>query len=291
MKREITPILFAIILIANVLHVGCKKSDAVASNTLTVTVSTGVTGTPAAGSYTYNIGDTVNYSYSLLDGYSALKVLLDNVEVGANGTITISKDHTLQAFTAGNGQFTLTVTVAKGVTGTPVAGTYSYKDGDMVDYSYALENGYTNLGVSLDLTAVTSSGTIAMSSNHALAATANKRYDITGTWTLDETYNDGSTFKVTATFAGNLSEGTITDSDGGSGIYVVNSSAVGFTLVYPDVTYTYSGTLSDEVTMSGTSKRINSAGNGFSGTWTAFKTPTAKIMNSQSTVNKGSVSR
>jgi len=123
MKIRTTLIIFAIALMAILSQNGCKTSASVASNTLTVTVSEGVTGTPATGSYTYNIGDTVNYSYSIQEGYSDLKVLLDNAEVAASGTITISGNHTLQAYTAGNGKFTLTVTVGTGVTGTPAAGT------------------------------------------------------------------------------------------------------------------------------------------------------------------------
>ena len=290
MKRRTTPILFAIILIASLSQNGCKTATAVTSNTLTVTVSTGVVGNPVAGTYTYTIGDTVNYSYSLQEGYSSLKVLLDNVEVAASGTITISANHTLQAYTAGNGKFTLTVTVGTGVTGTPAAGTYSYNEGDVVDYSYSLASGYTGLSVTVDSTAVTSSGTITMSSLHTLDATSSKQYDITGTWTLDETYLDGSTFKVSATFVGDLYSGRVTDSDGGSGTYTVSSSTVSFILTYPNVTYSYSGTLSDDTNMSGTSTKANSVSN-YTGTWSAIKAPTARVITNQSSVRKGSTPR
>ena len=290
MKIRTTLIIFAIALMAILSQNGCKTSAAVASNTLTVTVSEGVTGTPATGSYTYNIGDTVNYSYSIQEGYSDLKVLLDNAEVAASGTITISGNQTLQAYTAGNGKFTLTVTVGTGVTGTPAAGTYSYNEGDVVDYSYSLASGYTGLSVTVDSTAVTSSGTITMSSLHTLDATSSKQYDITGTWTLNETYADGSTFKVGATFVGDLYSGRVTDSDGGSGTYTVTSSTVSFILTYPNVTYTYSGTLSDDSNMSGTSAKANSVSN-YTGTWSAIKAPTARVITNQSSVGKGSVRR
>lgn len=290
MKRRTTPIIFAILLIASLLQNGCKTSDTVTSNTLTVTVSTGVVGNPVAGTYTHTLGDTVEYSYSLQEGYSGLKVLLDNVEVAASGTITISANHTLQAYTAGNGTFTLTVTVSTGVTGTPAAGTYTYKDGDVVDYSYSLESGYTGLNVSLDSVALASSGSITISKSQTLAASASKQFDVRGTWVLTETYNDGSSFKVSVTFTGDSTSGTTRDSDGGVGNYAVSSNIIVFTLVYPNVTYHYSGTLSTDTNMSGTSTRKNSAGNGYDGTWSAVRNATARIVSNPSS-NKGSTTR
>ena len=47
-------------------------------------------------------------------------------------------------------QRALTVTVDEGVIGTPAAGTYNYPEGTLVNYSYALEDGYFSLAVLLD---------------------------------------------------------------------------------------------------------------------------------------------
>lgn len=291
MNRRFTPILLAIVLIAMLPQLSCKKSTAT-TTTLTVTLSAGVSGTPAAGTYTYTVGDTVSYSYTLQDGYSGLTVLLNNAATEASGTITIaSTDQTLQVYSAGNGALTLTVTVGTGVTGTPAAGTYTYKDGDTIDYSYSLESGFTDLSVTLNSTAVASFGTITMTTNQTLAASAAEQVDVRGTWALTETYNDTSSFHVSMTFTGDLNSGTVTDSDGGVGTYTVSSSNVSFSLAYPSVTYAYSGTISDAHNMSGTSTRKNSAGSGWAGTWSAIKNPTARALSNRSSVKKGSFTR
>ena len=73
---------------------GCKTADP-ASYTLTVSVSNGVTGTPAAGSNTYTENDTVNYSYSAQTGYGNLTVTLDGAPVANAGVITMTASHTL----------------------------------------------------------------------------------------------------------------------------------------------------------------------------------------------------
>jgi hypothetical protein len=287
MKTKMTISMFLVLLSINLFHVGCKKADVVGTFTLTVTVSEGVSGTPAAGTYTYTSGASEAYSYTLAAGYLGLTVLLDGTKVEASGSITMSGNHTLQVSSAGKGQFTLIVTVATGVNGTPTAGTYAYDKGEVVNYSYSPADGYTSLVVSLDGTTVNSSGIITMSQNHTLNATAALQNIITGTWTQKETYDDKSSFNVTVTFSGDLKLGTATDSDGGTGTYTVNGSSVVFNLVFPGVTYEYTGTFSDTTTMSGTSKRYNTAGTSYSGTWSATKntsvTSFKKSLNKKST--------
>jgi len=71
-------------------------------------------------------------------------------------------------------KYTLTVSLGEGVTGTPSSGTHSYSKGEVVNYSYSLNSGYTNLVVKLDGQQVNASGTITMNSNHTLNATAEK---------------------------------------------------------------------------------------------------------------------
>ena len=70
--------------------------------TLTVTRGEGVDGTPASGATTYNEGSVVNYSYSLQSGFSNLVVRVDGVEVSPSGTITMNRNHTLEATAGAN---------------------------------------------------------------------------------------------------------------------------------------------------------------------------------------------
>jgi hypothetical protein len=63
---------------------------------LTVTLTAGVNGTPLGGSYTYTKGATVPYHYALADGYKGLSVQLDDAEVAASGTLTMTKDFKLE---------------------------------------------------------------------------------------------------------------------------------------------------------------------------------------------------
>jgi len=65
---------------------------------LAVTFGEGVSGTPESGYYYYDIGEQIDYSFSADDGYTNLVVKLDGVEVPASGTVTISGDHTLYAY-------------------------------------------------------------------------------------------------------------------------------------------------------------------------------------------------
>ena len=75
--------------------------------------------------------------------------------------------------------YTLTVTVGEGVTGTPAAGTSTNKKGTAVAYSYTLQSGYDNLSVTLDGAAVAASGSVTMNANHTLAASATRTFVLT----------------------------------------------------------------------------------------------------------------
>jgi hypothetical protein len=75
--------------------------------------------------------------------------------------------------------YTLTVTVGEGVTGTPVTGTSTNEKGTAVIYNYTLQSGYNNLSVTLDGAAVDASGTVTMNANHALVASATKTFVLT----------------------------------------------------------------------------------------------------------------
>lgn len=73
---------------------GCTTAET-PTYTLTATLSDGVTGTPAAGTATYNENDTVSYSYTAQSGYANLQVTLDGAPAAASGTVTMNANHTL----------------------------------------------------------------------------------------------------------------------------------------------------------------------------------------------------
>jgi len=275
MKRKIVLILVAALAAAIFSFDACKQAETTAS-TLLVLVSDGVTGLPDTGTYNQVVGDQIQYSFTLKPDYSTLTVLFDGVAIAASGTLTLSaSEHTLQAYADDLFQCGLTVTLADGVIGTPAAGTFNYPQGTLVDYSFSLADGYYNLAVALDGTVVDTSGTITMSENHTLQVEATAGKKIRGTWLLAETYDDGSTFNGSATFSGNYASGTVIDSDGGSGAYTFIGSTVAFNLVFPNVTYEYTGKFSDDDTMSGTCKRYQTADNVIRGAWIATRESSA----------------
>ncbi|MCK4761287.1 MAG: PEGA domain-containing protein [Candidatus Aminicenantes bacterium] len=85
-----------VVLTAVVIYLLLKKKK---QYELTVSVGDGVGGTPNAGIHTYKKGETVNYSYTLMSGYTDLTVLLDNSPAAASGTIEMNRNHTLNATT------------------------------------------------------------------------------------------------------------------------------------------------------------------------------------------------
>jgi len=273
MKKIFTTVFVFAILIGLLINTNCKKSQDAIEFLLTVSLYDGVTGTPASGSYVYTEQEEVEYSYSLLDGYTALTVLLDGKEVGSSGTVTMNGDHYLVVTAGqGTGDYRLSVAIATGAAGTPEAGTYYYDAGEQIDFSYSLEDGYTNLRVSFDGVDIGSTGTITISQDHTLYVYTEKEYYIQGSWTLAEEYEDGSSFTVTAMFTGDTESGTVVDSDGGTGTYTVSGGSVYFIIEYPDVIYEYTGDFFNEENMGGDSKRFYVNENTFNnGKWAAVK--------------------
>jgi len=289
--RKILPISLLFALVAGtllLLYNGCKKSDETDSYTLTVSLENGVIGTPEAGPHTYSKDEQVAYEYNLKEAYTNLRVTLDGVEVANSGVITITGDHQLNASAAPHGEaHALTVSVSNGVSGTPTTGTYHYFAGTQIDYNYSLKENYINLSVKLDGADIENSGTITISDDHILAATATLHYDIQGSWTLEEDYDDESSFDVSVTFTGDDTSGTVVDSDGGTGTYSVDGISVTFTLEFPAITYEYSGLFTNQDTMSGTSKRIISGGATINGNWIATRTSTGSSPMTVSQNKKG----
>ncbi len=71
-------------------------------------------------------------------------------------------------------QYSLTVTKGNGVLGAPENGTFTYNDGQIVEYNYSLSIDYLfyDLVVKLDGEPVPASGSFVMDQNHSLYATA-----------------------------------------------------------------------------------------------------------------------
>ncbi len=286
MKIKATLIMAVILLAAVFSFHACKEAD-VKIYTVTVLISEGVTGIPQPGSYLLQRGEELQYSYSLNPGYSKLTFLFDGAELSPSGTLTISKDHTMQAYADDNFQCSLKVDMSAGVTGTPEAGTRNYPQGTVIEYNYGLEEGYYDLSVTLDNELVDPSGTITLSENHNLVVSAFAGKNIKGTWLLKETYDDGSTFAVNATFSGSFTAGTVTDSDGGSGTYTFVGAQVAFKLVFPDVSYEYEGNFLDDDTMGGNCTRYQTAENEVGGSWTATRIPSGTTAGAVSRSGKG----
>lgn len=270
MKRKASLIMAVVLLAAVFSFNSCKESD-VKIFTITVLVSEGVSGIPSAGTYLLEYGAKLQYSFTLNEGYSKLTVLWGGMDVQASGTLSIIGDQTLQAYADDDFQCALTVEMTDGVTGTPEAGTRNYPKGTVINYDYSLKENYYGLAVLLDDNLVDSSGTITMDENHKIVVSATASKNVQGTWLLNEIYQDESEFNVTATFSGSSAAGTVTDSDGGSGTYTFSGTQIAFNLVFPAVTYEYSGTFSDNDTMGGTCKRYLTAENAVSGVWQATR--------------------
>jgi hypothetical protein len=182
--------------------------------------------------------------------------------------------------------YELDVILDEGVTGTPVQGTYSYNEGETVDYSYGLLENYKNLSVTLDNEVVAATGTVTITGIHTLRAQADPIYDITGNWNFSEEYDDGSTFEVIATFSGTQESGIVTDTDGGEGVYAVDEyNLVDFNLEFDNLNYEYEGRFDDANSMNGTCKKVSDSGTSY-GYWTATRIEEAAAIQAKSSAGK-----
>ena len=174
--------------------------------TLDVSRGEGIEGSPNSGSSSYKEGTTISYNYTLQGGYTDLVVTLDGQAAAAGGNITMDRDHTLIAYASRiTTQYTLTVNKGQGVNGIPESGNYTYYEGTPVNYSYSIQEGYTNLAVTLDGISVSASGTITMNSNHILAASATIIGDNPPTVQITNP-SDGETVSGTVAIRANVSD-------------------------------------------------------------------------------------
>lgn len=107
-------------------------------------------------------------------------------------------------------KYDLTVSAGEGITATPAPGTYSYKKGKSVSYSFTLQSGYTELTVKLDGAAAAAGGTVNMDQNHTLSATCLKQGSlrVTSNPQSANIYLDGSHKGKTNRTIENLDPGT-----------------------------------------------------------------------------------
>lgn len=103
MRLNIFTFVLFLAIMGLVFQPACKTSEETEETqfTLTVILSEGVNGEPVSGTYTHDQGDTVNYSYALMEGYQNLSVTLDGAEVPASGMVTMNSDHVLSAQAGG----------------------------------------------------------------------------------------------------------------------------------------------------------------------------------------------
>jgi len=166
--------------------------------------------------------------------------------------------------------YTLTVTLGSGVNGTPAAGSTTHEENSTVNYSYTAQSGYGNLAVTLDGAPVGNSGTINMSANHTLDATA--MIDVRGTWTglAQVPVGDSRNYFFECTFSGGVLSGTangrIESLGRAPGTYTVEGNELTIILNYSGVILTCTGTFTNPNYLNGDWTWAQ-PGNRQSGTW------------------------
>ena len=157
----------------------------------------------------------------------------------------------------GSPDYTVTVVLGPGISGTPAAGTHVQKEFDSVEYSYGPQEGAAAPSVKVNGTAYAVSGTLTMYTNVRIEA---YQTDIRGSWhfILKETSTSTQKSAMDITFSGtSLVNGTFSDSQGNSGEWSLGTD--GYTM-----TITYSNWFDTVLTAT-----INSMA---AGTWTGFET-------------------
>ncbi|HJV48709.1 MAG TPA: kelch repeat-containing protein [Geothrix sp.] len=141
------------------------------TNTLTVALGLGVTGTPATTA-TYPLGTVVPYSYALQAGYQNLQVHLDGAAVAASGNVTMNAAHTLSV-TALIQTFTITASAGANGSISPTGSTL-LNYGSNQSYTITPNAGYQVADVLVDgvsVGAVTSYTFSNLAANHTISAT------------------------------------------------------------------------------------------------------------------------
>jgi len=158
--------------------------------------------------------------------------------------------------------YSLTVIIEEGVTGSPEVGRYIYKELTSVGFNYAPVNPLHTVEVLLnDTIRSAASGSLMMyGDGYVLKA---RLVDIRGSWTVSIVNADATTGSFVMTIDGpGLVAGTFSDDQGRHGTWLATAALLTFT--YTDwLDYVFSGTAYD---MSGTF-----TGESKAGTWSAAK--------------------
>jgi hypothetical protein len=266
------------IIVMNRAHKIRVETTQSAEYSLAVNAENGINGSPASGTYSYREGTSVAYNYVLADGYVDLQVKLDNVQVAANGTVKMDRDHVL-VVTAGRQYYNLKVTLTAGVTGTPAAGTHGYEPGTRVAYSYALAAGYFNLRVMLDGVQLSAQGSVGMEFDHNLEVSAElirpANFDVQGRWRIWQTSSTYMFMTQEMIFSGTSAAGKIYRPNSSSyiGEYIVSADQIKF-WAYTDYAHStdFTGTLRNANNMDGPCFRNPcDLPDGVAGTWAAVR--------------------
>jgi hypothetical protein len=131
----------------------------------------------------------------------------------------------------GSPEYTLTISLGSGITGTPVAGTYTYKNLTEINYEYTATDANLPAIVQVNTTKFSESGTFTMYCDLAVKVYV---FDIRATWdfTLIPEDADDETDYITyqVTFSGSsLTSGTFTDTKGHSGTWTIVGEALTMT--------------------------------------------------------------
>lgn len=158
--------------------------------------------------------------------------------------------------------FELKVTIEGDVQGTPATGVYTYKELEIVEYSYTALDENHNVEVIVNGSRWAPEGNLIMYTNIEVEV---RIVDIRGTWTfqLEDPDDEIEDREFTITFSGNsLLTGTFTDSQGYSGTWVVEGT---------ELTITYSNWLDYVLTGNINTMTGSWTGANMDGTWSAAR--------------------
>lgn len=198
---------------------------------LTVDLGDGVTGFPVERTKRYDSGETVNYQYQPKVGYDNLVILLDGQTVENPGTITMNQDHVLTA-RAEITQYTLTVHLDTGVTGTPGSGIHYKLANDTVHYKYEAPGNEENLRVFLGGKSVQTEGNFKMDDDFTLSAIIRKMVFITDKESLS--IIEGRTGEINVKLSNEPEQDvnvtiSLQENNGSNNLHLVTDSPITFT--------------------------------------------------------------
>jgi hypothetical protein len=175
---------------------------------LVVEIGPGASGIPAAGKYTYKKGEKIAYNFTCAGGYKNLTVFVDDKVATVSGTIVMDRAHRIRVETIQLAEFPLFVHADNGIIGSPVNGSYQYREGTTVPYHYSAAD--LNLVVKLDDVVMPVSGSFVMDKNHILQVSFGPPPDIRGTWSFQMKGSDETQAEpqFAALFSGMQASGT-----------------------------------------------------------------------------------